>query len=434
MSTQLEAALQGRITPEMSAVAKTEGVDPEALARAVAEGAVAIPSNKNRGRDAAHSCGVGRGLRTKTNANIGTSKDSCDIETERAKLRAAEAAGADSVMDLSTAGDLRALRRQLLSETSMLFGTVPVYEAAVEAASSKGSVLEMSPDAMVDAVRRHAEDGVDFVTVHCGITRRSIASLGDLDQKGPRICGVVSRGGSFLSRWIHANDAENPFYDRYDELLEIAREYDVTLSLGDGLRPGAIADAGDEAQMAELVEISSLVRRARAAGVQTIVEGPGHVPLHEVRSQIETAKKLTLGAPLYVLGPIVTDVAAGYDHIAAAIGGAIAGWSGADFLCVVTPAEHLSLPNVDDIRRGVVAARIAAHAADVAVGLPQARMRDDEVSRARRSMDWEGVISRLLDPERARCVRDAGPPNDPATCSMCGPYCVFRPPVESPAQ
>jgi phosphomethylpyrimidine synthase len=430
MQTQREAALAGRVTPEMAAVARTEHLDPEAVAQGVAEGVVAIPANVRRGRDASRSRAVGRGLTTKTNANIGTSRDSCDLAREHEKLRAAEAAGADSVMDLSTAGDLRAVRRDLLAATDLLFGTVPIYDAAVEATAAGGTILDMTPDAMLSAVRRHAEDGVDFVTVHCGITRRSIAPLGDVDAPdGVRICGVVSRGGSFLSRWIRSHDAENPLYEHYDELLELAREFDLTLSLGDGLRPGALADAGDEAQLSELVEIASLVMRARAAGVQTIVEGPGHVPLHEVRSQIETAKKLTHGAPLYVLGPIVTDVAAGHDHISAAIGGALAGWAGADFLCVVTPAEHLSLPGPEDVREGVIAARIAAHAADVARGHPRARDWDDSVSRSRRAMDWPGVLSKLLDPEHARCVRSAGPPADPETCSMCGPFCAFRKPV-----
>ena len=429
MPTQLEAAREGRVTPEMVAVARSEGVEPDDLARDVALGVTTIPSNVRRGREPAHARAVGRGLKVKTNANIGTSRDSCEIERELAKLRAAEAAGADSVMDLSTAGDLRAQRKRLLGETRLLFGTVPIYDAAVRVTEAGGTILDMTPDAMIDAVRRHAEDGVDFVTVHCGVTRRSIASLGDVDDGEARVCGVVSRGGSFLSRWIQKHDAENPLYERYDEILELAREFDLTLSLGDGLRPGALADAGDEAQVAELVEISSLVARAREKGVQTIVEGPGHVPLHEVRSQIETAKKLTRGAPLYVLGPIVTDVAAGYDHIAAAIGGAIAGWVGADFLCVVTPAEHLSLPGPEDVRQGVIGARIAAHAADVARGIPGAREWDEEVSRARRSMDWQTVLARLLDPEHARCVREAGLPRDPDTCSMCGPYCAFRPPV-----
>ncbi len=428
MPTQMDMAREGRVSPEVEAVARAEGRDAAALARDVAAGLAVVPANLRRGRDAEHSRGIGPGLRTKVNANIGTSRDSCDLAVERAKLAAAEDGGADSVMDLSTAGDLRAFRKALLAETDLLFGTVPIYEAGVEAAERGGTVLDMTPDSMLAAVRRHAEDGVDFVTVHAGLTRRAIAPLGDLGAEGPRLCGIVSRGGSFMARWMLEHDAENPLYERFDEMLELAREFDLTLSIGDGLRPGAIADAGDEAQTAELVEIASLIRRAREAGVQAIVEGPGHVPLHEVRAQIETAKRLTGGAPLYVLGPIVTDVAAGRDHISAAIGGALAGWAGADFLCVVTPAEHLALPDPDDVREGVIAARIAAHAADVARGLPGAREWDDRVSRLRRAQDWDAMTRELLDPVRAKCVRDSAPPADPGTCSMCGPYCVFRPP------
>ncbi len=429
MPTQMETARKGHVSPEAEAVADNEGRDTEALVADVAAGRAVIPANLRRGREAKRSRGIGPGLRTKVNANLGTSRDSCDLATELDKLRAAEAAGADSVMDLSTAGDLRAVRKALLAETDLLFGTVPIYDAAVEAAEGGGTVLDMTRESMFAAVRRHAEDGVDFVTVHAGLTRRAIAPLGDLDAEGPRLCGIVSRGGSFMARWMLAHDEENPFYEHFDEMLDLAREFDLTLSIGDGLRPGATADAGDEAQMAELVEIAALVRRAREAGVQAIVEGPGHVPLHEVRAQIETAKRLTDGAPLYVLGPIVTDVAAGRDHIAAAIGGALAGWAGADFLCVVTPAEHLALPDTDDIREGVIAARIAAHAADVARGLPGAREWDDRVSRLRRSQNWEAMTRALLDPERAKCVRESSPPADPGTCSMCGPYCVFRAPT-----
>jgi len=444
MATQMDMARAGRVSPEVEAVARDEGRDPEALIGDIAAGRVAIPANLRRGRETGLSRGIGRGLRTKTNANIGTSRDSCDLATERAKLHAAEAGGADSVMDLSTAGDLRATRRALLADTNLLFGTVPIYEAAVEVAERGGSILDMTPDSMFAAVRRHAEDGVDFVTVHAGVTRRVIAPLGDLDTPpdasapddgpaqgggGRRLCSIVSRGGAFMARWMLKHDAENPFNERFDEMLGLAREFDLTLSIGDGLRPGALADAGDEAQMAELVEIAALVRRAREAGVQTIVEGPGHVPLHEVRAQMETAKRLTGDAPLYVLGPIVTDVAAGRDHIAAAIGGALAGWAGADFLCVVTPAEHLALPDPEDVREGVIAARIAAHAADLALGLPGAREWDDRVSRLRRAQDWDAMTPALMDPARAKRVRGSAPPAAPGTCSMCGPYCVFRPPV-----
>ncbi|MHC4504565.1 MAG: phosphomethylpyrimidine synthase ThiC [Planctomycetota bacterium] len=430
MPTQIEAARAGRVTPEMAAVAAAEGRDGEAIARDVAAGVTVLPWNLRRRRGAAAARGIGRALRVKTNANIGTSRDSCDLERERAKLRASESAGADSVMDLSTAGDLRAIRKALIAETELLFGSVPIYEAAVEAVEASGSVLDMTPESMLAAVRRHAEDGVDFATIHAGVTRRAIAPLGDIDSNGSRRgAGIVSRGGAFLARWMIEHGEENPYYERYDQLLELSREFDLTISIGDGLRPGAVADAGDEAQLAELVEIASLVARAREAGVQTIVEGPGHVPLDQVRAQVELAKTVTGGAPLYVLGPLVTDVAAGHDHIAAAIGGALAGWAGADFLCVVTPAEHLALPGPGEVREGVIAARIAAHAAELARGGREAREWDAEVSRLRRARDWEGMLEKLLDPERARCIRSSGPPADPETCSMCGPYCVLTKPA-----
>ena len=430
MATQLDAAREGRVTPEMSAVARSERRDPDEIRRDVARGVTVIPSNVRRRRAPERSVGIGRNLRVKTNANLGTSPDSCEVDREIAKLRAAECARAESVMDLSTAGDLRAIRKRLLAETEILFGTVPIYEAAIEAVETKGSLFEMTPESMLDAVRRHAEDGVDFATIHAGVTRRVVEGFGDLlSPEGPRVCGIVSRGGSFLARWIRFHKAENPFYERFDELLELAREFDLTLSLGDGMRPGALADAGDEAQVAELVEIATLALRAREAGVQAMVEGPGHVPLQEVRGQIETAKRVTRGAPLYVLGPLVTDVAAGYDHIASAIGGAIAGWAGADFLCVVTPSEHLSLPGPEDVRLGCIAAKIAAHAADVARGLPGAADWDDEVSRERRARRFDSMIDKLIDPELARRIRTEGAPEDPETCSMCGPYCVFKEPA-----
>lgn len=431
MATQLEAARDGRVTPEMSAVARREGRDAEEVSRDVSGGVTVIPSNVRRGREPGRSIGIGRALRVKVNANLGTSRDSCDLEREIAKVRAAESARAESVMDLSTGGDLRAIRRKLLAETDLLFGTVPIYEAAVEAVETKGSLCEMTPESMLEAVRRHAEDGVDFVTIHAGVTRRVVEDFGDLlAPEGPRTCGIVSRGGSFLARWMRFHGVENPFYERFDDLLELAREFDLTLSLGDGMRPGALADAGDEAQVAELVEIAGLVKRARRAGVQAIVEGPGHVPLHEVRGQIEMAKRVARGAPLYVLGPLVTDVAAGYDHIAAAIGGALAGWAGADFLCVVTPAEHLSLPGPEDVKRGCIAAKIAAHAADVARGIAGAAEWDEEVSRERRAQRFDSMIEKLIDPELARRIRDQGAPQDPQTCSMCGPYCVYREPAK----
>lgn len=429
MPTQMSAAKEGRITPEMIAAAEHEGVSPESLAQDIAAGVTALPFNIARKRDPKLARAIGRGLSIKTNANIGTSFDSCNLDVEIEKLKAAELAGADAVMDLSTAGDLRAIRKNLIGQTNMVFGSVPIYDAAVEAAQRAGTVLDMTADGMFDAVRRHAEDGCDFVTVHAAVTKRVIAPLGDIDDPSTgRRCGTVSRGGTFLARWIQKYNEENPFYANYDRLLDIAEEFDVTISLGDGMRPGALADAGDEAQMAELVEIASLVKRARERNVQVMVEGPGHVPLHEVRSQIEIAKKLTLDAPLYVLGPLVTDVAAGYDHIGAAIGGAIAGWAGVDFLCIVTPAEHLALPTPHQVHEGVIAARIAGHAGEIARGDARAIEWDNRVTDLRRGQDFDAMIDNLIDPETAREVRSKGLPADAGTCSMCGPYCVFKKP------
>jgi len=418
--TQLLEARSGRVTDAMRRVAEAEGVPPDLLRRRVAEGRVAIPVNKHR--SAEQVVGIGEGLRVKVNANLGTSPDYVDLEMELAKLRAAREAGADTVMDLSTGGDIAEIRRRLMDASPLTVGTVPIYEAAALAARERGDVARMSAADMLEAVRRHAEDGVDFVTVHCGVTRRTVES----EALARRVCGIVSRGGAFLAHWIRRHGQENPLYERFDELLDIAREHDITLSLGDGLRPGALADAMDPPQVEELLVLAELARRALDAGVQVILEGPGHVPLHQVEAQVRLQKEVTGGLPFYVLGPLVTDVAPGYDHITGAIGGALAAMAGADFLCYVTPTEHLGLPRPEDVREGVIAARIAAHAADIARGRPGAAEWDRRLSLARARRDWGRQLAEALDPERARSLREARRPAHGDVCSMCGDYCVFK--------
>jgi len=418
--TQLEAARNGQITDEMRRVAAAEGIEPERLRATIAEGKAVVLANVHRSRK--RPCGVGAGLRTKVNANIGTSGDYADLAAELAKLQAAEAAGADTVMDLSTGGDPKAIRQAILERASVPVGTVPIYDVGTRAVRDQGSLAAMKADDILGAVREHAEQGVDFVTVHCGVTREVVQTL--LNTR--RMCGMVSRGGTFLAQWIRVTGQENPLYERFDELLDIAREHDVTLSLGDGMRPGAIEDAFDAPQVHELMVLAELAERARAAGVQVMIEGPGHVPLHQVEAQVRLEKELCKGAPFYVLGPVVTDIAPGYDHITSAIGGALAAAAGADFLCYVTPAEHLGLPDAEQVRQGVISARIAAHAADIAKGVAGARERDREISFLRRRRDWEGQLAHCIDPELARTLREKARPSDEETCSMCGELCVFK--------
>jgi len=418
--TQLQEAQAGVVTDRMREVARAEGVEPEKLRRLVEQGLAVIPCNKSR--RAAKVFGIGNRLRTKVNANIGTSPDCVDIELEREKLEAAATAGADSVMDLSTGGDVRAIRRRLLDDCDILFGTVPIYEAASAAARKHHNIRRMTADDMLRAVESSAADGVDFVTVHCGVTRATARTL----AASKRLCGVVSRGGTFLIEWMRHNDRENPLYERFDEVLDICREHDVTISLGDGLRPGAIADAFDAAQVHELMVMAELARRARGGGVQVMIEGPGHVPLDQVMAQVKLEKRLCDGAPFYVLGPIVTDVAPGYDHITGAIGGALAAMAGADFLCYVTPCEHLGLPRPQHVTEGVIASRIAAHAADIAKGLPGASDWDNELSKFRRTRDWERQLASAMDPDEARRLHSLLRSDENDTCTMCGEYCVFK--------
>ncbi|MBU4556845.1 MAG: phosphomethylpyrimidine synthase ThiC [Actinobacteria bacterium] len=368
------------------------------------------------------ACVVGAGLRTKVNANFGTSALSSDLVGELHKLDVAIEAGADAVMDLSTGGDIRAVRGAVLARASVPVGTVPVYEAAVQAAGRSGGPTAMTLDSLIAAVRNHAEQGVDFQTVHASITRSQLSS-GAVER---RRTGIVSRGGALLACWMRAHDAENPYYERFDEVLDICRGYGVTLSLGDSMRPGCLADAGDEAQMTEVAVLGGLVQRARDAGVRVIVEGPGHVPLHEVAAQVTAIKRACHGVPLYVLGPLVTDVAPGYDHITSAIGGTLAAMSGADFLCYVTRAEHVRLPNADDVREGVIACRIAAHAGDVAAGLPGAREWDEAMATARKALDWPGQFALAIDPTLPAEMRAHSDAGDAAECTMCGPLCSMR--------
>lgn len=409
---QIEAARQGQTTEQLAAVAQAEGIPAQVLAARVAEGRVVIPAN-SRGQ-LERPCGVGEGLSIKVNANLGTSGIASDLEGELAKLEAVLAAGADTVMDLSSGGDLPTIRRQVRARCGRPLGTVPIYQAALEV-----SAAGMEPKRMLEVIEEHAADGVDFVTVHAGLTRQGV----ELAQG--RLTGIVSRGGSLLACWMRARQEENPLLTGFDRLLQIAQAYDLTLSLGDGLRPGCLADATDAAQMHELGVLGQLVARCRQAGVQAMVEGPGHLPLDQVAANVAVQKSLCQGAPFYVLGPLVTDVAPGYDHITAAIGGAVAGLAGADFICYVTPAEHLGLPTVEEAVQGVMAARIAAHAADL-VRRPQARAWDDRMARARCHLDWAGQMELAVDPDLARRIHARSGESPQGGCSMCGDLCVFR--------
>jgi len=417
--TQLEIAREGNISPQMEAVAQAEGLEAEFIRQGVAKGTMVIPANVS------HSglvpCGIGEGVSTKVNANIGTSSDFSSVDTELEKLRVAADSGADTVMDLSTGGDISAIRRVIIASSSVPIGTVPIYQAGIGAIDKHGAIVKMSVDELFAAIEEHARDGVDFITVHCGVTRSAIDRL---KQQG-RVADVVSRGGAFLIGWMLHNEQENPLYEQYDRLLDIAREFDVTLSLGDGMRPGCLADATDRSQVEELLTLGELVQRAQQAGVQVMVEGPGHLPLNQIETNVRLQKAICKGAPFYVLGPLVTDIAAGYDHITGAIGGAIAAAAGADFLCYVTPSEHLAIPDVDDVKEGVIASRIAAHAADIVKGVRGAEEKDRRMSLARKRLDWEEQAKLALDPERSQRVHRERASTGSA-CSMCGEYCAME--------
>ncbi|MEJ2155755.1 MAG: phosphomethylpyrimidine synthase ThiC [Desulfobacteraceae bacterium] len=416
-TTQMDAARQGKITPQMEHVLEDESVGRDQLLESVAIGEIAIPANKNHTE--LRGGGVGKGLRTKINVNLGVSEDCCQLDMEMQKVRDAVNLKADAIMDLSTFGDTRSFRKKLVETTSVMIGTVPVYDAL---AASDRPLPEMTVDQFFDTVVIHAEDGVDFMTIHAGLTRMAVERI----RKNPRLTQVVSRGGSIMLEWMLTNDAENPFYEHYDRLLEICRQYDVTLSLGDGLRPGSLKDATDAPQIQELIILGELTKAAWERDVQIMIEGPGHVPLNEVVANMQIQKKLCHGAPFYVLGPLVTDVAPGYDHITSAIGGAIAAAHGADFLCYVTPAEHLRLPDNQDVKDGIIAARIAAHAADIAKGLPGAIEWDHQMSRARSDLDWRRMMELAMDPEKARAYRNASQPYDESVCTMCGDMCAVK--------
>jgi phosphomethylpyrimidine synthase len=415
---QMAEAKAGRTTPEMRAVAEKEGKSVEYIIKKLAAGRLIIPRNVKR--EHIDPEGIGEGLRTKINANIGTSPDYINIEEEVEKAKVAVKYGADTVMDLSIGGDIDEVRRRILKAVRVPVGTVPIYQAGIEAAK-RGSITDMSSDDIFNAIRKHANDGVDFVTVHCGVTKTALDAL----QQTGRLTDIVSRGGSFLAAWILHHGQENPLYAEFGYLLELAREYDLTLSLGDGMRPGCLADASDRAQFQELLILGELVERAWANDVQVMVEGPGHLPLDQIDANVKLEKSTCKGAPFYVLGPLVTDIAPGYDHIVGAIGGALAAWAGADFLCYVTATEHLCLPDIEDVKEGVIAARIAAHAADLIKGIGIEK--DVEMAKARRKLDWKRQFELAIDPEKAKKLRGKRPPElDPETCSMCSKLCAIK--------
>ncbi len=415
--TQMEAARKGIQTPELKKVAEKEQMTPDELMPLVAEGKVVICANKN------HTClepqGVGSMLRTKINVNLGVSRDCKDHEVEMQKVMEAVRLGAHAIMDLSSHGDTAPFRRKLSAECPAMLGTVPVYDSVIH---YQRDLDTLTAQDFIDVVRLHAQDGIDFVTLHCGITRKTIDQI----KTHKRKTNIVSRGGSLVFAWMCMTGEENPFYEYFDEILEICREYDVTISLGDACRPGCLADASDVCQIEELVRLGELTKRAWARDVQVMVEGPGHMPLDQIAANMKIQQTLCGGAPFYVLGPLVTDIAPGYDHITAAIGGAVAAASGAAFLCYVTPAEHLALPNVEDVRQGIIASKIAAHAADLAKGVRGAQLLDDQMAAARRSLDWEGQWACAIDPDTARRIRDERKPEHEDTCSMCGKFCAVR--------
>ena len=418
-TTQMDAARKGIVTPEMVCVAEKEKMEVDKLMGLVAEGKVAIPANKNH--KSLSPEGIGSMLRTKINVNLGVSRDCKDYDVEMEKVMSAVDMGAEAIMDLSSHGNTQPFRQKLTSECPVMIGTVPVYDSVIH---YQRDLAELTAKDFVDVVRLHAQDGVDFVTLHCGITRKTIEQIKNHKRK----MNIVSRGGSLVFAWMCMTGQENPFYEYYDEILDICEEYDVTVSLGDACRPGCLADATDVCQIEELVRLGELTKRAWAHNVQVMVEGPGHVPLDQIAANMQVQKTICMGAPFYVLGPLVTDIAPGYDHITAAIGGAIAATAGAAFLCYVTPAEHLALPNVDDVKQGIIASKIAAHAADIAKGIPGARDIDDKMADARRVLDWDAQFACALDPDTARAIRNDRLPEDDhdEACSMCGKFCAVR--------
>ncbi len=417
--TQKSEAIKGNITEEMKDVAKNENIEVDKLARLIADGKVVIPKNVNSDVKA---CGIGEGLTTKINANIGSSSKIDDLDLEINKAKLAVEYGADAIMDLSTGSDLKLFRQKIMESIDVIIGTVPIYEAGVVTLAKNREIVDMDPDDIFKAIENQAKEGVDFMTLHCGITKDLVSKL----EKQKRMMGIVSRGGTFMASWIKHNECENPLYENYDYLLELSYEYDITLSLGDGLRPGCLADASDIPQIQELVNLGGLVKRAQDADVQVMVEGPGHMPMNQIKANMEIQKTICHGAPFYVLGPLVTDLAPGYDHITSAIGGAIAASSGANFLCYVTPAEHLSLPSLEDVKEGVIASKIAAEAADVAKGIPQSWIRERQMAKARKEFDWEKQFDLAFDKSKPRQYRDKCELDDDEMCAMCGEYCAVK--------
>ena len=418
-TTQMDAARKGIVTKEIRKVAEKEYMTTENLMKLVAEGKVAIPAN--RLHKSLNPEGVGSMLRTKINVNLGVSRDCKDYNIEMEKVMSAVNMGAEAIMDLSSHGNTQPFRQKLTRECPAMIGTVPVYDSVIH---YQRDLASLTAQDFIDVVRLHAQDGVDFVTLHCGITRKTIDQI----RKHKRKMNIVSRGGSLVFAWMSMTGEENPFYEYYDQILDICEEYDVTISLGDACRPGCLADATDVCQIEELVRLGELTKRAWAPNVQVMVEGPGHVPLDQIAANMKVQQTICMGAPFYVLGPLVTDIAPGYDHITSAIGGAVAAMNGAAFLCYVTPAEHLALPNVDDVKQGIIASKIAAHAADIAKGIPHARDIDDRMGDARRVLDWDAQFECALDPETAKAIRDSRRPEDDHsdTCSMCGKFCAVR--------
>jgi phosphomethylpyrimidine synthase len=419
--TRIEQAKKGTITDEMNLAARGEGLSPEVVRQAVANGSIVIVKNTLR---TISPLVVGANTRIKVNANIGTSSSLASIDEELQKMLVSVKFGADAIMDLSTSGDLRRIREAILEKCPVALGTVPLYEMALRAKAKNKSILDITDDEMFEVIEDHCKQGVDFLTLHCGVTMQSVARFKNCERLG----GAVSRGGTIIMEWIHHNKRENPLYAQFDRLLGILARFDVAVSLGDAFRPGTLKDASDRAQIEELVILGELVKRAREKNVGVFVEGPGHMPMNQIAANMQLQKTLCENAPFYVFGPLVTDISPGYDHITAAIGGAIAGMAGADFLCYVTPAEHLRLPSIDDVKEGVVASRIAAHAADIARGVPGAMDWDNALSKAKMDLDWEKMISLCVDPEKARAYRASLPPQngDGEVCSICGEFCAIR--------
>ncbi len=416
-----DQAKLGIISPAIEQCALDEGMDPKSFAQAIGTGQIVVPHNRHV--ELSRPMAVGKGLSTKVNANLGTSKDHPEIEAELKKLEVALAAGAHAIMDLSTGGPIKEIRQAIRNACPVPLGTVPIYQAAIETVERrKHSVCEMDIDDLFRVIEEQAQEGVDFMTLHCGLTLKAAEHF----RTKERVMGVVSRGGSFILEWMMYNNRENPLFEHFDDLLSIAREHEITLSLGDGLRPGCLADATDSAQVHELIVLGELTQRAWDAGVQVIVEGPGHMPMDQIAANMLLEKSLCHGAPFYVLGPLPTDIASGYDHISSAIGGAIAAASGADFLCYVTPAEHLKLPSIKDVKEGVIATRIAAHVADIVKGVPGAMEKDLKMAEARKRLDWKTQIELSIDPEKARLYREEGGTYHGSTCTMCGDYCAIK--------